>query len=42
MVTKLEDLSMDKIYTYSDYLTWEFEERVELIKGVIFKMPKKN
>lgn len=38
MVTKFEDLSLDKIYTYADYLTWEFKERVELIKGHIFKM----
>lgn len=25
-------------YTYADYLTWEFDERVELIKGKIFRM----
>lgn len=25
-------------YTYADYLKWNFEERVELIKGKIFKM----
>ena len=25
-------------YTYADYLQWRFEERVELIKGKIFKM----
>lgn len=25
-------------YTYADYLQWKFEERVELIKGQIFKM----
>jgi Uma2 family endonuclease len=25
-------------YNYSDYLKWKFEERVELIKGRIFKM----
>ena len=25
-------------YTYADYLQWKFEERVELIKGRIFKM----
>ena len=25
-------------YTYADYLEWKFEERVELIKGRIFKM----
>lgn len=24
-------------YTYADYLTWEFDEMVELIKGEIFK-----
>ncbi len=25
-------------YSYSDYLKWSFEERVELIKGKLFKM----
>lgn len=25
-------------YTYADYLKWNFEERLELIKGKIFKM----
>jgi Uma2 family endonuclease len=25
-------------YTYADYLKWRFEERVEIIKGRIFKM----
>ena len=25
-------------YTYADYLQWKFEERVELIKGRIYKM----
>ncbi len=25
-------------YTYADYLKWDFEERVELIKGKVFKM----
>ncbi|MCB9289459.1 MAG: Uma2 family endonuclease [Lewinellaceae bacterium] len=35
---KLEELSLNKIYTYADYLTWTFEETVELIKGKIFKM----
>ena len=32
------DLDLDKIYTYADYYKWRFEERVELIKGKIFKM----
>ena len=35
---KLEDLDLSKAYTYADYLTWTFEETVELIKGKIFKM----
>jgi Uma2 family endonuclease len=25
-------------FTYEDYLTWKFKERIELIKGKIFKM----
>ncbi len=32
------DLDLNKIYTYADYYKWKFEERVELIKGRIFKM----
>lgn len=35
---KLEELDLNKTYTYADYLTWTFEETVELIKGKIFKM----
>ncbi|MET7256861.1 Uma2 family endonuclease [Dyadobacter jiangsuensis] len=29
---------MNGTYTYADYLLWQFEERLELIKGKIFKM----
>jgi len=32
------DLDLNKLYTYADYYKWRFEERVELIKGKIFKM----
>ncbi len=32
------DLDLNQIYTYADYYKWRFEERVELIKGRIFKM----
>jgi len=32
------DLDLNKSYTYADYLTWKFKERIELIKGRIFKM----
>ena len=37
-VTKFSQLNLNKLYTYTDYLTWKFEERVELIKGKVFKM----
>lgn len=33
-----DELDLSKTYTYADYLTWKFQERVELIKGHIFKM----
>ena len=35
---QLADLDLNKLYTYADYYKWQFEERVELIKGKIFKM----
>ncbi len=35
---QFSDLDLNKSYTYADYLQWQFEERVELIKGKIFKM----
>ena len=35
---KFADLDLDKTYTYADYFKWKFEERVELIKGKVFKM----
>ncbi len=38
MVARLEDLDPNGTYTFADYLTWQFKERVELIKGKIFKM----
>ena len=38
IVTKFSDLDLNKVYTYADYLTWQFDERVELIKGFIRKM----
>ena len=39
-----EELDLNKIYSYADYLKWNFEvggipQRLELIKGKIFKMP---
>ena len=35
---QLSDLDISKTYTYADYLEWTFDERLELIKGHIFKM----
>jgi len=35
---KLADLDLDQVYSYADYYKWKFEERVELIKGRIFRM----
>jgi Uma2 family endonuclease len=37
-ITSLSQLDLDKTYTYADYLTWRFEQAVELIKGRIAKM----
>ncbi|MCF0059823.1 Uma2 family endonuclease [Dyadobacter sp. CY356] len=38
MITNLDQLDLNETYSYADYLKWQFEERVELIKGKIFKM----
>jgi Uma2 family endonuclease len=35
---QLSDLDLNKTYSYADYLQWTFDERLELIKGKIFKM----
>ncbi len=35
---QLSDLDLSKSYTYADYLNWAIDERIELIKGKIFKM----
>ena len=37
-VTDFSELDLNKTYTYADYLTWRFQERVELIRGWIYKM----
>jgi len=37
-VSRFEDLDLSKQYTYSDYLTWQFSERVELLRGWIARM----
>lgn len=37
-ITELSQLDMNGTYSYADYLTWQLEERVELIKGKIMAM----
>lgn len=37
-ITDISQLDVNKRYTYADYLTWQFNERVELIKGGLHKM----
>ena len=38
MITSFDQLDLTKQYTYADYLEWQFQERLELIKGYIYKM----
>lgn len=38
VITELSQLDLTKRYTYADYLLWQLQERVELIKGLIVKM----
>jgi Uma2 family endonuclease len=38
MITNISQLDLAKKYSYADYLTWMFQERVELFKGKIFTM----
>ena len=37
-ITSIEQLNLHKVYSYADYLTWRFQDRLELFKGKIFKM----
>jgi Uma2 family endonuclease len=38
LITDIRQLDITKSYTYADYLTWQFNDRVELIMGKIFNM----
>jgi Uma2 family endonuclease len=37
-MNSIDDLDFSKTYTYADYYSWRFDERLELIKGKVFKM----
>lgn len=38
MIKDINQLDLSKHYTYADYLTWQFDEMVELIRGKVFRM----
>jgi Uma2 family endonuclease len=38
MITDFSQLDLSKQYTFKDYLSWQFQERVELFKGFVAKM----
>ncbi len=40
--TKVEEPDPSLTYTYADYLKWQFEERLELFRGKIFKLSFPN
>ena len=42
MITSLSELDLDKKYSYADYILWQFQERVELLKGRLFPMAAPN
>ncbi|MBK9337393.1 MAG: Uma2 family endonuclease [Lewinellaceae bacterium] len=37
-ITDIGQLDLNGTYTYANYLTWRFEERVELIWGKVFRL----
>lgn len=42
MITSLSQLDLSKRYSYADYLSWQFAERIELLKGHIRQMSAPN
>lgn len=41
-ISRVEEPSPEFTYTYADYLKWQFEERLELFRGKVFKMSGPN
>ena len=41
-INLVEEPSPDYVYTYADYLKWQFEERLELFRGKVFKLAAPN
>ncbi len=42
VITSIDQLDFSKQYTYADYLKWQFDERIELLKGYLFPMAAPN
>jgi Uma2 family endonuclease len=38
MTTDIQQLDLSQQYTYADYLKWRLQERIELIRGYVFRM----
>jgi hypothetical protein len=38
IITDINQLNLNKTYSYADYLTWQFQKKLGLKKGRIFKM----
>lgn len=38
MITSIDQLDVNKKYSYADYLTWKFDEYVELLRGKLSRM----
>lgn len=37
-ISKVSDIDFSGTYSYADYFSWKFDDRLELIRGKIFKM----
>lgn len=37
-MTNINDLDLNGTYSYADYLKWQFDEMIEIIKGKIYRM----
>jgi Uma2 family endonuclease len=38
IITDINELDLNGSYTYADYITWQFKDRLELLRGKIVKM----
>jgi len=38
LISKVSDLDFSETYSYADYFRWKFEDRMELVRGKVFKL----